>query len=518
METGSDRYQGQVDALKELDAADERARDKEEKTTAVKPHISPEEEAARQKSYLDKMRHKAPLGFHRKRVSRRSMAEKKKRRAGPKPVSLTVVAGTIVPTSEASAARAVARTEPDPVQVVKANEAAMQAQVDEQVADNLRTTLENQEDERKKAEDDRKTLEHLATVATVTHMKATQDLDEAQTRLKNIPRDELTDEERLELMKKERAESTAAFLAADYGGAISSSKRRAIELDYGTSPPIAPDPREAEWRAVQQGRIPESIRIGKAQQSATAGIQTDIAAASARATAGEEKMLQAKRKLAEREGEETEAGQRVKRTRTELAGQTATASASREESDLRAFRLRSALDAASVRLPPSLRNNAEAQQLKTEREELIRTSNVSGDPSSIGSSNKDFKAWVDSQSSVNDLNARIDRFTALTANAASTQTAKKKANKVNKRIDLMREQRSQIEQGNVLASTVVFSEDKPAASGKPRKKRKQTGKTSTQPTNKPKTARGFITKAKKPRKRKTVKQKVAVPDVSRYFI
>ena len=229
-------------------------------------------------------------------------------------------------------------------------------------------------------------------------------------------------------------------------------------------------------------------------------------------------MLQAKRKLTEREQEEDEAGARVKRTRTELHGKTASAAASREESDLRAFRLRSALDAASVRLPPSLRNNAEANKLKAERQELIAASNVSGDPSSIGSTNKAFKTWVESQSSVNALNERIDRFTSLTANAASTQSAKKKATKVSKRIDLMREQRSQIEQGNVLASTVVFSEEKPGTAAKKGQKRKQSGKSSAQPSSKPKTARGFITKAKKPRKRKIVKQKHAVPDVSRYFI
>lgn len=229
-------------------------------------------------------------------------------------------------------------------------------------------------------------------------------------------------------------------------------------------------------------------------------------------------MLQAKRKLTERQEEETEAGHRVKRTRTELAGKTVTATASREESDLRDFRLRSALDAASVRLPPSLRNNTEALQLKADREELVRRSNLSGDASGLGSTNKAFKAWVESQSSVNDLNERIGAFTELTANAASTKTAAKKATKVNKRIELMRAQRSQIEQGNVLPSTVVFGDDEPAAKGKTRKKRKKTGAPSGQPKSKPRTARGFVTKAKKPRKRKTVKQKVAVPDVSRYFI
>ena len=82
----------------------------------------------------------------------------------------------------------------------------------------------------------------------------------------------------------------------------------------------------------------------------------------------------------------------------------------------------------------------------------------------------------------------------------------------------MREQRSQIEQGNVLASTVVFGEDTPAAKKKTGQKRKKTGKASAQPKKVIKTARGFITKTKKPRKRKIVKQKVAVPDVSRYFI
>ena len=83
---------------------------------------------------------------------------------------------------------------------------------------------------------------------------------------------------------------------------------------------------------------------------------------------------------------------------------------------------------------------------------------------------------------------------------------------------MMQHQRSEIEKGNVIRSTVIFAEDKPAVKGTAKKKRKTKKPVPDRPKKKPKTAHGFITETKKRRKRNPVKQKLAVPDVSMYFI
>ena len=183
-----------------------------------------------------------------------------------------------------------------------------------------------------------------------------------------------------------------------------------------------------------------------------------------------------------------------------------------------AFRLLSPLDSASTRLPQSLKNNSEAATLKAEREELISATEIRGDPRSVSSGNKEFATWVNSQSSANALNDRIDKFTELIANASRTIGARKKAARIQKRIAQMHTQRSEIEKGNVLVSTVLFGEEEKTGA-KPRTKRKLKAKVPPKrKVKRSKTAQGFITETKKRKKSKPVKQKSVTDSLSRYFI